>query len=356
MLTIKHTFHINKNTIFSDFLSEDVVLFDIETTGFSPDISSLYLIGCLYRNNNCWNLVQWFADDYQSEKDLLIHFFEFLSSFHIIVHYNGSGFDIPYLLNKCRKYKLSYDFSIIKSMDLYKEFSYLKSLLGLPNLKQKTIENFLGVNRTDPYDGGELISVYSSYMQHKILSKPVKEELDTLLLHNEEDLLGLLSSSLLMHYKNFFKGSFTVSNAAIIGDTFHLGLTPDYVLAHSFHLEQTYYSISFTNNITYIDIPITKAALKHFYKNYKDYYYLPQEDTAIHKSVAAYVDNSYRQKAKAHNCYTLKAGMFLPQFKESFSPVFQTNYKSKPLYFELTDSFCNDPALLKAYLIGLFNK
>ena len=38
--------------------------------------------------------------------------------------------------------------------------------------------------------------------------------------------------------------------------------------------------------------------LKYFYDNYKDYFYLPKEDTAIHKSVATYVDKDFRQKAK----------------------------------------------------------
>lgn len=38
--------------------------------------------------------------------------------------------------------------------------------------------------------------------------------------------------------------------------------------------------------------------MRHFYSDYKNYYYLPKEDMAIHKSVAAYVDHEYRENAR----------------------------------------------------------
>ena len=51
--------------------------------------------------------------------------------------------------------------------------------------------------------------------------------------------------------------------------------------------------------------------MRHFYSDYKNYYYLPKEDMAIHKSVAAYVDHEYREKCKAYNCYVRKTGTFI---------------------------------------------
>ena len=81
--------------------------------------------------------MQWFADDYISEKAILVEFFDFLRSFKTIVHYNGTGFDIPYLLKKCIQYNLSFDFNEVQSFDLYKKISFLKPLLNLKNLKQK---------------------------------------------------------------------------------------------------------------------------------------------------------------------------------------------------------------------------
>ncbi len=44
---------------------------------------------------------------------------------------------------------------------------------------------------------------------------------------------------------------------------------------------------------------LRRGKMKYFYSNYKDYYYLPQEDIAIHKSVAGFVDKEFRQQALA---------------------------------------------------------
>lgn len=89
---------------------EDLLFFDIETTGFSGEYSNLYLVGCVYYEGGRWNLVQWFADTVSAEKEVLTTFFEFLKRFPIVVHFNGDGFDIPYLLKRCRAYDLPYDF------------------------------------------------------------------------------------------------------------------------------------------------------------------------------------------------------------------------------------------------------
>lgn len=56
---------------------EEILFFDIETTGFSGDHSRLYLIGCSFYRNNCWHLRQWFADTPESEEDLLHAFLIF---------------------------------------------------------------------------------------------------------------------------------------------------------------------------------------------------------------------------------------------------------------------------------------
>ena len=79
--------------------------------------------------------------------------------------------------------------------------------------------------------------------------------------------------------------------------------------------------------------------LKYFYSNYKDYYYLPAEDTAMHKSIAEFVDKAHRQKATKANCYTKKPGQFLPQWTLLFAPYFKKSYEDKDVYFELTDNF-----------------
>ena len=84
-------------------------------------------------------------------------------------------------------------------------------------------------------------------------------------------------------------------------------------------------------------VPVYEGELKYFYSNYKEYYYLPKEDTAIHKSVAAFVDHAYRRQATARNCYTRKTSTYLPQWEVLFTPFFKKDYDDKELFFELTD-------------------
>ena len=62
---------------------EEILFFDIETTGFSPKTSALYLIGALYYKDNTWQLIQWFADDTTSEPKMLTAFLPFYNPFPI---------------------------------------------------------------------------------------------------------------------------------------------------------------------------------------------------------------------------------------------------------------------------------
>ena len=99
-----------------------------------------------------------------------------------------------------------------------------------------------------------------------------------------------------------------------------------------------------------LSVRLEEDALKYFFPNYKDYYYLPAEDTAMHKSVASYVDKEHRRQATAATCYTRHKGSFLPQYEELISPSFKHDYKEKISYFELTEKFLSSPELIKSYV------
>lgn len=74
-----------------------------------------------------------------------------------------------------------------------------KNLLKLSNCKQKSLEEFLGLNREDPFNGGQLIELYKVYRQerdHRLL--------EVLLLHNADDLRGMLSVVSILSYPALF--------------------------------------------------------------------------------------------------------------------------------------------------------
>ena len=76
-------------------------------------------------------------------------------------------------------------------------------------------------------------------------------------------------------------------------------------------------------------VTLYDGELKYFFVDYKNYYYLPAEDCAIHKSVGTYVDRSARKQATARTCYQKKKGCFVPQPSPVFTPLFYHEYKGQ---------------------------
>lgn len=332
------------------FKKSDILYFDIETTGFSPETTVLYLIGCVYYLEDGWHSIQWFADDRNSELKILESFFELLKKYKILVHFNGDGFDIPYILKKCKQYHLDFSFENIESVDIYKKILPYKRFLKLENLKQKTIEKFLDMKRDDKYSGGELIQIYGTYLKSRYQNNVEdKELLHLLLLHNEEDIIGLLGVTAILNYSDIFTKDIEVTCASLMEEELILNihLACNLPKRISFGNDSCYF-IAYKENAT-IKIKLYKNELKFFYDNYKDYYYLPEEDTAIHKSVAFYVDKDFRTRAKAANCYSKKTGSFVPQYEEILTPYFKIDYFDKITYVETTDEFMANKEQLNQY-------
>lgn len=331
--------------------ASQIVFFDIETTGFSGQSAFIYLIGCVFYKDNQWLLRQWFLDDTSSEKEMLLSFFDFISAYTWLIHFNGSTFDIPFIEKRLNRYRLAKSFSFFESLDLYKEIKPYKKLLGLNALKQKNLEEFLGIHRSDPFTGGELIEVYYEYMDtHK------DDLLSCLLLHNADDLRGMLSILPLRGLLLFLKGAFQVARLEQTHSSLIFCLESELPLPSRLQLTLPYCQIRAGQKQISAEVPLVKEMLKYFYTNYRDYYYLPAEDQAIHKSVAAYVDKSCRRTATQASCYTKRFSTFLPLKDKNFlSPVFQREYKEKEYFFELTEEFLNDKKLQKDYLLQLFS-
>ena len=86
---------------------------------------------------------------------------------------------------------------------------------------------------------------------------------------------------------------------------------PCAVPIHVIHLDYNGYAIRINGNTMKIKLPLITDNLRLYYRDYKNYYYLPYEDTAIHKSVAAYVDAECKVKATRETAYTKKFASFI---------------------------------------------
>lgn len=332
---------------------EQILFLDIETTGFTAKSSYLYMIGCAYYENGNFYTRQWLAEAYEQEKEILCAFFEFSRRFRILVHFNGNNFDLPYLMQKCTQHHLTYDLDTYTGIDLYKRISPYKFFLKLPNCKQKTIENYLGLNRDDPFTGGELIETYHDY-----IANPSAFSRGALLLHNCEDLTGMISILPILSFYDLFNDEIRVKKVQANYYTDYNGnRRQELLMTLSLPSVLPIPLSSSVNNCYFkgegdtatLRIPLFEEELKYFYANYKDYYYLPTEDIALHKSVAQFVDKAHRIQATASTCYTRKQSLYLRQWELLFQPFFKRDYKSRELYFELTDELKRDRAAFTTY-------
>lgn len=332
---------------------ERILFIDIETTGFTARSSSLYLIGTAYYQTGCWHIRQWFAENNTDEAAMLEDFFTFASNYTHLIHFNGNNFDLPYLLQKCEQHKLSYTFDNFTGIDIYKRISPYKFFLHTPNCKQKTLEELIGIDREDIYNGGELISIY-----HEYVKAPTDEARQFLLLHNSDDMKGMLQILPLLAFYDLFNGPIRAKKVqANHYVDYHghnrqellmkLSLSTPLPLNISNLSNGCYFSGEASEGI--LKVPIYEEEMKYFYSNYKDYYYLPEEDVALHKSVASFVDKEHRTQATAATCYTRKYATYLPQWDIFMEPFFKRDYKSKELFFELTEEMKTDRDFFSRY-------
>lgn len=346
------------NPYIDHYFPEHHAFFDIETTGFSPKNAFVYLIGLALRSKNELHIYQFLAEHPSEEPEVLRAFYQKLDGIQTLITFNGLGFDLPFLKGREASYDICGNLDFYQNIDLYKVTGKLAQLFHLPNKKQKSVELFLGIDREDKYSGGELISIYHEY------EKKQDSHLESLLLlHNYEDVLGMTKLLSLLAYRDFLESPANVLDARLetcrpYGSTCDeqellLELQVPMAFPKHFLFQKEFCSLMCQDRIARLLVPVTCGEMKFYYDNYKDYYYLPDEDMAVHKSVASFVDSKHRKKATAATCYTKKSSVFLPQGEAVFSPCFYPEKKSGTAYFALTEDFLSDQKALNLYATHL---
>lgn len=330
--------------------AERLIFFDIETTGLRAGRAELYLIGVLRLEAGRWILSQWFSESMEDEEALLDELQSLIAEKRkeapgrqpILVSYNGDGFDIPFISQCLRAYGRQDITKSVLSFDLYRHFRGLKSILGLRSMKLKAVEGFLGIAREDCYGGGELIQVYEEYRRlksHGGDEERRKELLELLLLHNAEDISNLPHVCRLNSYSSLLSGGYVLDGAELVNvdkrASLDLRLSLRSGLPSEFAYEDDHYVISASGSradLLNIAVNLYEGELKYFFADHKNYYYLPMEDRAIHKSVGAFVERSARRQATKETCYERKQGLFLPEPEIIFAPVYKSAFRSEQQY------------------------
>ena len=285
---------------------------------------------------------------------ILKDFVAFTDAFSTMVHFNGNQFDLPFIEKRCEIHDIPFSFDHFTGIDIYKRIFPYRFFLKLPNCKQKSLEEFLGIDRFDTLQGGELIPVYQEYCRSMDV-----DALQLLLQHNADDVIGMLLLLSILFYSDFFHEKFRIKKVQC--NSYHdMNQDKKKELLISFQFQSTlpgpisYHAnecfFSARDNEGLLKIPVYQEEMKYFYTDYKDYYYLPEEDMAIHKSVSSYVDSAFRKQATASCCYTRKFSAYLPQWDYLFEPFFKRDYQSKNLFFELTEDLKTNREAFSLYV------
>lgn len=189
---------------------------DIETTGLSSSRSKFILGGLLTFEDR--RFCQYFAQTESEEAEALFKYMDELSRLDVIVTYNGRHFDMPFILSRYRQITgaeytghLPYNFDLYLLLNGHSPVKHF-----VPNLKQKTIENYMGLwtDRTDEIDGAQSVELYKEYerTQDSELGRRI-------LLHNSDDVIQLarllkITSKCDMH-KGMYKCGFPVGDLTV---------------------------------------------------------------------------------------------------------------------------------------------
>lgn len=278
---------------------ERPIFYDIETTGLSKNDAFVYLIGAAVPKGEGWELTQWMAENEGEEADLLKAFSHTLSHCTLGVQYNGDSFDVPFLKARYESHALPSPFSSLSSLDLYKAFKPLNALFELKNMKQPGLEALLSCQKRQYPDGKACIRLYQCRGQQE--GDPATA---VLFGHNREDLLGLLQIFSMTAYLELFQGNWQIREARAEGEALLLSLLMPLPFPIPFSWESPILSVSGEGSQAALRMPLKEGRLRRYYLNCRDYVYLPLEDTAIPRALAAYMDKSLYQKARPDTCFT----------------------------------------------------
>jgi hypothetical protein len=306
----------------------------------------LYIIGYGFKKDDEFNVILIFNDDGNSEREMLEAFGEIMNNYDYLISYNGDTFDIPYMKSKLSKQNLATDFhgltktehdrniiadfDRIISIDLYKITRKWKKFLGLDSAKQIDIENLVNFKRQSFISGGKLIDAYKDYLDFGSESL-----LFDMLTHNKDDICGLISITEFVNLPY-------VIDELVINDIKNLDDSIIYTCAIPklpcrITYSDDYMYFNATGNEMKIHIKKLDTTMNYYFKDYRNYYYLPLEKMAVHKSVAEYIDKAHKEKATKETAKVSKTSSFIIAPKHYDEDLFHITDLKSTAYVEVQD-------------------
>lgn len=255
--------------IFQHIPHKDILIFDIETTGFSRINSKVILIGFVEISDKKGKITQLFCDSLSEEFDILKHFEKKIREYKYYMTYNGDAFDIPYLNERYSNNNINFKINKSRNIDMLCFARKHIKKLNLENYKLKTVETLLGISRSDTINGKESIELYFKYLKYKNT-----KDLDKILLHNNEDIKNMYPLLKLCNYlttedlisflpkdTNIFNSNYIIKSYSI-GEYLEIeldaGTETNEISINSFD-----YTINIKNYSGYLKIPLIKLNISN---------------------------------------------------------------------------------------------
>lgn len=165
---------------------EDLVFFDLETTGLGGAGAVAFLAGCGSITPKGFEVRQYLLPDYDDETALLEHLLEELTERKTIVSYNGAAFDLNLIRDRMIINRVAREVPSAGHIDLLHSTRRLfRRRLGDCTLTNIERELF-GFYRDDDIPGYLIPSVYFDWLGSEDLTA-----METVLEHNRLDILAL---------------------------------------------------------------------------------------------------------------------------------------------------------------------
>lgn len=272
-----YTNHINQ------YQTEKTAFFHCITTGHywrNSHITELSLL--TESSDHTWTFQTWTTESDMDEYDLLNAFAKAISHIYVLIGYNSTSFHIPYLENKTKAYELSSLFSDKQTIDLLKLIKPIGNRLHI-STKLNDLRIFLQI----PDECTEIECIARS--------------------------TGLFV------YEQVLNGSFDVQSASRIDEEVLFVCHIPFELPASFRMNTENFYLIGENRQLKIKVKLIDGQFKLFFPNYKDYFYLLEEGTVLHKSLAATIAKDKKRKALPEECFSYVA--YTAQFENNLDAV-----------------------------------
>ena len=244
------------------------------------------------RNESGVRLISWISEQESDEYEMLTALSDALDSIRRIITFNGNAFDLPHLHQKYKAFDLMDPLQGKQYLDLMLRLKPISRFLALPSGKLADFAGFLHLAQPDASDE-------ASFRFHP--GAEDKHEAST-----PNDALYTLECMSLLHYADFLDQGARIREVTTDEERviFRLHYPDGFPVGFSVH--DSGFHLRFSEDGTVLlSSRICNGSIRYYHTDVKNYWYLPLEGYAIHKSAAQYVDKSRREKAVRENCYHL---------------------------------------------------